>query len=480
MEHAVNDSLRTVREAALKGIDARLATDPEALDLRFERAHLCEDLGRTDEAKTGYEDVLARDPMHFAALNDLATLLYKTGRRRVARVSFVQLVARHPQHPIAQANLAYTLLKNREFAAAREHYEQALALDPQHAEAHRGLALTLAALGDHAAASAHGREGFRDGAITVIPYRGEGTPVRVLLLVTASAGNVATKLVVEYADLTQPLPAHDLLFNAVGDADICGEALTAVEHILARTNAPHINRPDAVRATTRAGNAERLGALAGVVTPRVASLPRALLAGPEGPSALVNHGLPLPYLLRSPGFHTGEHFARVDDDVQLANVVATLPGEELLAIEFLDVRGGDGKVRKYRAMFIDGAIYPLHLAISTAWKVHYFSADMTQDANHRAEDAAFLRDMPAVLGPRAMAALAAIRDALGLDYGGIDFALSAAGDVVVFEANATMIVPTPGADERWAYRREPVARIDAAVRTMLFARVGTIAQSPHA
>ena len=30
------------------------------------------------------------------------------------------------------------------------------------------------------------------------------------------------------------------------------------------------------------------------------------------------------------------------------------PGTEIMVIEFLDARGADGKVRKYRAMFIGG------------------------------------------------------------------------------------------------------------------------------
>jgi glutathione synthase/RimK-type ligase-like ATP-grasp enzyme len=78
--------------------------------------------------------------------------------------------------------------------------------------------------------------------------------------------------------------------------------------------------------------------------------------------------------------------------------------------------------------------------------------------------------MPAVLGPRAMQALARIQATLGLDYGGIDFGLSATGDVLVFEANATMVVNPPEPDERWAYRRQAVERIFAAVRRMLTSR----------
>jgi hypothetical protein len=59
---------------------------------------------------------------------------------------------------------------------------------------------------------------------------------------------------------------------------------------------------------------------------------------------------------------------------------------------------------------------------------------------------------------------------LDLDYGGIDFGLSPAGDVLLFEANATMVVNPPDGDERWAYRRAAVTTILDAVRTMIRGR----------
>ena len=84
-------------------------------------------------------------------------------------------------------------------------------------------------------------------------------------------------------------------------------------------------------------------------------------------------------------------------------------------MEYLDARGRDGGARKYRVMMIDGEIYPLHLAISGNWKVHYFTSDMADRPDHRQEELAFLSDMRGVLGNKAMTGLAAIRDALGLD-----------------------------------------------------------------
>ena len=128
--------------------------------------------------------------------------------------------------------------------------------------------------------------------------------------------------------------------------------------------------------------------------------------------------------------------------------------------------------RKYRVMLIDGRLYPLHLAISVDWKVHYFTADMARSEVFRAEERRFLADMPGVLGPRALRALERIAAALDLDYAGIDFALSPQGEVLMFEANATMVLVPPGPEPMWDYRRAPIATVIEAARRLLDRRGG--------
>jgi tetratricopeptide (TPR) repeat protein len=371
------------------------------------------------------------------------------------------------------------LYQNGEYEAAREHYETALRLAPDYPEAHQGMSYVLAELGDAERAILHRRKGFEHRSVQPLPYRGEGAPVSVLLLISAAGGNIPTRsflddrvfqttvVVPEFYDFSQPLPRHQLIFNAIGDADLNAEALKAAQSLAALSGAPLLNAPAAVLATGRSDNAQRLRRLAGVIAPETVTLSREVLSSPDAETTLARHGLKFPLLLRTPGFHTGRHFVRVERMGALADAVASLPGSELTAIQYLDSRGPDGKVRKYRVMMIDGRLYPLHVAISSHWKIHYFTAEMAERADHRAEDAEFLENMAGVLGERAMEGLARIQSTLGLDYAGIDFGLSAAGDVLLFEANATMVVNPPESDEQWAYRRPAVERIFAAVRRML-------------
>ncbi len=485
----LNGTLSTQQlETAVASIDGRLAGGPAPLELHIARAQFLEMLGRKDEAVRAYVDVLRIEPTQVDALNALGLLSLSAGNRDAARTLLCGAVLHGPEHAAAHANLAGLYVLDAQLSGARTLYEEALRLDPHLAAAHHGLAELLPRLGDDEGAARHHALGLRYGPITIGRYTGNGRPIHILGLGTAAFGNVPTygffdsgvfllaSLAVEYVDPAIPLPPHDVVFNVVGEADLCAGVLATAAAIVARTDAPIVNHPSAVLATSRAANATRLRRLDGVVTPRIISFARDALTDGSAPARLREHGLRFPLLVRSPGYHTGDHFVKVDAADDLREAIAALPGDELLVIEYLGVRDADERFRKYRVMIVDGQLYPLHLAISAEWKVHYFSADMAERADHRAQDAAFLTDMNGVLGARAIAALERVRDTLELDYGGIDFALDRAGNVVVFEANASMIVPTPGPDARWDYRRGPVARIRRAVRAMLVRRAAAYIQ----
>jgi tetratricopeptide (TPR) repeat protein len=461
----------------LARLEARLRDDPLSIDLALDRARLLIGLDRGDEAREVYLRVVARAPDHVRALTDFGTFLFRGGFRAAARTVYERAVAVAPASALAHANLANVLFAANEYEAACRQYERALALEPLLREAHQGLSYALTRLGREDEARVHRRRGFSGRALTTAAYRGAGPPVDVLLLVAARGGTLyaetflddrifRTTTLVADAYAGEPLPHADVVFNAISDADRARDELLAMEALLARVAAPAINPPARVLATARAANAARLGALDGVVAPRMAAVPKESLER-DGAATVARLGFTFPLLARAPGFHTGQHFALVERPADLAAAVAAFPAGDVLLIEYVDVRGADGRVRKYRVMAVDGALYPLHVAIADAWKVHYFSADMAADAAKRAEDERFLTDPVSAIGPAAYAALQRICDEVRLDYMGIDFALDRRGRVVAFEANATMIVLPPGPEPIWDYRRGPVERVVDAVRTMM-------------
>lgn len=401
------------------------------VDEKVVRVALLAAVQRDAEAQQAFVDILLQAPSHLGALIAFGSFLTAKGHISAACRVYAEAVAHHPQEPIGHVNLANLLLRGRDPARAREHYEAALRLDPAHPEAHQGLGAVLPECGDDRGVRRHFRQGFKGHAVSTRPFRGSRPPLPLLLLVSSGGGNIPTDsflddrtfmtsvVVTEFLKPSTPLPLHGVVFNAIA-------------------------------------NAKRLRAIPDVTAPRTVSMVRAVLVGADAAAVLARQGFSFPLLLRAPGFYTGRNFVKVDSADDLPSALALLPGDALLVIEYLDARGADGNARKYRVMLIDGRIYPLHLAISRQWKVHYFTSYMQGRPDHRREEADFLADMPRVLGPRAMAALERIGRTFGLDYGGVDFGIGPDGDVLLFEANATMVIVRPDADPRWSYRHAAV------------------------
>jgi hypothetical protein len=446
------------------------------------RAKLLESQGRLEEAKAAYLELLKLDQGQLEALGRMGALLHETGYRSAAITVYRRLLELCPGDAAAHVNLANVLWDHDDHAGARSHYEKALEIDPGCAQAHQGMAAALMELRQDEAAWEHGKKGFAGRAWQQIPYRGNGKPVQVLVLNSVAGGNIplrqaidnkifaVTMLATEFHDPSLPLPEHQLVFNAIGEADRSRYALRLAAALLKQTRAQVVNPPEIVARSSRAENASRLAGIKGLRIPKIMSFSKGYLGRADAATQLQSQGFEFPLLLRAQGFHAGKHFEKIEGPEGLAAALAAMPGQEFSVIQFFDAKNADGKYRKYRVMMVGGRLYPLHAAVSQNWKIHYFSADMANNASHRAEDQAFLAGMPGLLGPAAMAALEALREALGLDYGGVDFGLNAQGEVLFFEANATMVILRPADGEKWAYRREPVRRVLDAVTAMLLSK----------
>ena len=463
----------------MRELDFELERNPDALYVRFERASLFREQGQFEEAKADYLELLRRSPTDFGALNDFGTLVLNAGYKEAARSLFSEAVRHHPDNPAGHVNLGNLLFLLGEQQQARLHFESALRLDPDHIHAHRGMGNLLAETGDNAGARRHRDRGFKGHSLTALPYRGDGPAIAVLLLVSAAGGNIPTTsilddrhfqttvLVTEYDDPKVPLPQHDLVFNSIGDADLCREGLESASAVLARTRAARDQSSARGAQDRTCGECGTPAWLARRCRSANGNIAAAMLASSEAAAVVAGAEFSFPFLVRALGFHTGIFFERVENLEDLKSAAAKFPGDDLCLIEQLDARDSDGYFRKCRVMIIDRKIYPLHLAISRNWKVHYFRADMAQSAEHRAKDAAFLTDIDNFVGERGMAGLQRINAALDLDYGGIDFAINTDGDILLFEANATMVMVPLTNDTKWDYRRLAFENVFTAIRSML-------------
>lgn len=435
------------------------------------------------------KDVAMIGHMDMTPVITFATL--KSARRLIDSKEFqdahnlmTPFVQRFPEHSEAHYLLARAAVGLWNFDEAEGLFQQAIALDTTRLETYTGLATLYEKVGKYDLADKTWRRGFEYGAIYKRGYLGKKQdPIRILVVSSVLAGNIRfmrflnqkefliTSVLAESYTPELFLPDHDVIFQAIGDTELCVRGAEIARQIAARSNAPIINNPDFIVHTSREENSERFRKLENVVTPLTKTFDRELLKGEGADAFLHEQGFTYPVLMRSPGYFNGHYFEKIESKDDIARVVESLPGNQLIVIQYIDTMRADGTIRKYRVMGIDKKLYPVHLAISYNWKIHYFSSNMRDKQEFRDEEYAFLYDMEQTLGPKVLKALSDIVATLGLDYCGIDFTINDDGQVVVFEANATMALLLPDASSEWNYRRTPIQTALNAAKNLIYTRV---------
>jgi hypothetical protein len=176
-------------------------------------------------------------------------------------------------------------------------------------------------------------------------------------------------------------------------------------------------------------------------------------------------------VIRPLASHAGVDLERIETAAALDDYLARVTPAEYYVAPYVDYRSADGHYRKYRVMFVDGATYPCHLAISRRWMIHYLNADMAEFGWMRDEEARFLADLSSAFTGRAAAALTEIAARCGLDYGGMDCAIDVDGNVLVFEIDAAMLVHLWDPIEIYPYKHKYVPRIFQAVERLVASRM---------
>lgn len=484
---------------------------PNDAELLCKLAGTLHRLHRFDEAATAYRQALAPDPDAPGAAgihNDLGVVLIALGDLDGAIESFGRAIALKPDfceaynnlgvvhknrkdldeaarcyrraleikpdYAMAMFNLGTIHFVRKDFEEARLCYHAALAIEPGQVEAHQNLASIYLDRGQLEEAQRHRDLAYRRQAVFI---DAAPAPVRtVLVLWAAGKGNVpidflfpkdiVTRIVwmMEYATEAQEraLPAYDLVFNAIGDPDVTGPTAAPVERFLRGCARPVFNRPEAVERTARDRLPALLSAIPGVLVPPTVRLD----TGRVGEQLLAPSGIGFPVIVRPSGSHGGDHLVRLTSAADLDGFTP-FNAPSYFATGYADYQSPDGHYRKYRIAYVDRKPYPYHLAISRHWIVHYDTAEMPAHAWKLDEERRFLENPAEALGPGVMAAIEAIGATLDLDYCGIDFSILPDGRVLVFEANATMLVHPEAEDSPLAFKNRHVGRIFGAFNAML-------------
>ena len=461
-----------------------------------------------DDAEAGalFEAALALQPDFAPALNDLGTSLSRLGRHQAALAVMERAVAAAPGFAAARFNQGLVLLRLERPEEATAALVQAVTLDPGFVDGWCGLAAAAQALG----ALAHAEEACRralaldpdctdahvrlaevlDGqhrcddaeAERAEAARRRGVVVetcaapeaRVLIVGGSSLCNAPTRFLFDrtrletitvqllpgQATALDDLPPYDIVFNAIADIDGGAPFLAEAEAFYRRCGRPVLNPLARVAATRRDALPPLLAGISGLAVPATRRVARGDL-GAIAP----------PFLIRPPRSHGGHDLARIEGPRDLAAYLERTPAAEFYATDFVDYRSGDGHWRKYRLVFVDGEPFPCHLAVGDDWLVHYHRTAMDSRADFRAEEEAFLADWRSAFRGAAGDAVADVARKLGLDYGGLDCGFTPDGRVLVFEANASMLVHLHDPADIFPYKHAHVPRIFAAIADMVGRRL---------
>ncbi|MGD0430158.1 MAG: tetratricopeptide repeat protein [Acetobacteraceae bacterium] len=504
-------------EEAIASYRRAVELNPRAAEAHSNLGRVLCDLGQFDEAVACCQTAIAIAPDSAVAHNNLGNALCEIGRPTDAEASYRRAIVLKPDYLQAIINLGIVLSDLGRWAEAKSCYRLAIQIHPDSGHGYNALGRLLGRLTGEDEEAARCleraialnvydantyvelgnvlmRQHQTDAALIMFRHARELQPLitwranqekaefSALFLDTPLGGSTPVNYLAGRAcydrhfhcvipdasvDIDLLRRKTDVVFNMISNPDDGENTLMLALDLVERLGRPTINHPRLIMHTNRESIARRFADIPGCVIPGTVRIAGSNLL--EIASNEEFAGFRLPLLARVAGPHGGDDFDKFDNWADIAGFVSKNPDANYYLIEYINYRSNDGFFRKYRVIFVDGEILPYHLAIHDDWKVHHFRTDMANHAWMKTEEECFLSDLGSVFDAAHQDALLAMARATELDYGGIDCGICRDGRIVVFEANASMLVH----DEKnadFAYKNPYIAKIKHAFDAMLARR----------
>jgi hypothetical protein len=259
-------------------------------------------------------------------------------------------------------------------------------------------------------------------------------------------------------DFPDVIPDHDVAIVAIGESDKNRPLLALLESHISNWPRPVLNHPRCILRCERETAHRLLKDVAGLLVPTTHRFKREQIPL-----------LHFPITIRPLDTHGGVGLAKLGAEVDLQAYLERHPHDEYFVAQYIDYRSDDGLFRKIRIALIDREPYICHLAISDNWMVHYLCAGMELSSDKRAEEAAMMENFSHDFAARHRAALAAIADALELDYVVLDCGEMPDGRLLVFEADSRGWIHATEPVDTFPYKPRIMMKAFHAFRTMLAA-----------
>ncbi|MBV8489726.1 MAG: tetratricopeptide repeat protein [Candidatus Eremiobacteraeota bacterium] len=429
--------------------------------------------GQLREAVAAFSEAIVRFPNAAILYNNLAMTLDELGAAKEALIAYDSALMRAPNFTAALTGKASLLLRDARIDEARKLFEDALQTDRHFVAAHLGLYELLQIKGDLKGAVTHQRQALEIQQLYSHVAPNERRSVLALCAPGDWQANVPVDFLFDRGTVSvhklyvldderlpdEGLPQYDVVFNTIAESDEAVPYLQLARRFIDEQDRPSLNAPELVLRLGRRRLGETLKDVNCATAP-VAEIARAaLLRG--------DTGFAYPLIVRPVGSHAGHDLERLSSREELASYWERVAAESFFVSPFIDYAAGDGLYRKYRIVYVDGQPFPVHLAISPNWMIHYYNAPMADHQWMRDEEAAFLADLGSVFRGELMEAVQGVGRAVGLEYFGIDCTIGTDGSLLVFEADTAMLVHTTDPVELYPYKHEYVPRIYRALEALI-------------
>ena len=310
-------------------------------------------------------------------------------------------------------------------------------------------------------------------ALAAATDMGSNTPIEFLL--EESGIELMMLYVIPEAGLPSPLPEHDIAIVVASDSEDCRTALRKIDAAAPSWPRPLLNSPRLVSSLDRDKLYRLLDGIDGLEIPATFVVTRERLDNvAQSPEELqdIATDLAFPVIIRPRGSHAGSGLAKIDDAAELRRYLDGRDGELFFISRFIDYSSLDGLYRKYRVVFVDGRPYACHMAIADRWDIWYLNAGMSQSAEKRIEEEAWMRTFDIAFARRHQGAFDAIADRVGLEYFTVDCAETGDGSLLIFEADNTAVVHNMDHAHVFPYKPAQMRKIFDAFAAMLVRHAG--------
>jgi tetratricopeptide (TPR) repeat protein/glutathione synthase/RimK-type ligase-like ATP-grasp enzyme len=447
-------------------------------------ASLAYQSGDLVRAERLFDQALVHHPHQAELHHNLAVVRFELGQMEASAMAGARALALMPQYAEALSTTGQALFRHGNWPVALGLFKSAVRLNDTDVRAHMGIYYLAEARGDHALARIHQAQALALQQVYSDPcVKADAPSILILEAPGDFQANLPIGFLLSTADyhlhryVLMPdkplrtmadLPEYDLVFNAISEPDHTRDHLILAQQFIDGQTRPVINIPANVARTTRDFMASHLADIPNLIVPVALRVDRNSIERWHDQGLSPDPRIDYPILLRPVGTHAGHDLEKIENPAALKKYLATITVEQFYLTQFFDyARISDGLYRKFRAIIIDGVPWPFHMAIRDHWMVHYYNAHMERSSHLRAEEQAYLADMKAVIGQDAIDCLKSISDRIGIDYFGVDFAVTPEGKVVLFEVDVAAIVHMMDDKVIYAYKHQYVPPLIAAAKAMV-------------